>query len=86
MKSDLGFTQFRVSAWVAEAGVFDSNPFSLGKPARFDVRLPHKSTNWEALLDGQLASTQRTGLGETRQRLSANFLGSATLGQRELLP
>jgi hypothetical protein len=56
----------------------------LGKSARFDLRLPHKSTRWEGLLDGVPASTGRTGLGDPRLRLSVNFLGAPALGPREL--
>jgi hypothetical protein len=56
----------------------------LGKSARFDLRLPHKSTRWKGLLDGVTASTGRTGLGDPRLRLSINFLGAPALGLQEL--
>jgi hypothetical protein len=56
----------------------------LGKSARFDLRLPHKSTRWKGLLDGVPATTGRTGLGDPRLRLSINFLGAPALGPREL--
>jgi hypothetical protein len=56
----------------------------LGKSARFDVRVPHKSTRWTGLLDGVPASTGRTGLGDPRLRLSVNFLGAPALGPQEL--
>ena len=56
----------------------------LGKSARFDLRLPHKSTRWKGLLDGVPASTGRTGLGDPIVRLSVNFFGAPALGRREL--
>jgi hypothetical protein len=56
----------------------------LSKLARFDVRLPHMSTRWEGLLNGEPASTGRTGLGDPRLRLSINFLGPPALGPQEL--
>jgi hypothetical protein len=56
----------------------------LGKSARFDLRLPHKSTRWKGLLEGVPASTGRTGLGDPRLRLSINFLGAPALDPQEL--
>jgi hypothetical protein len=56
----------------------------LGKSARFDLRLPHKSTRWKGLLGGVPASTGRTGLGDPIVRLSVNFFGAPALGPREL--
>ena len=56
----------------------------LGKSARFDLRLPHKSTRWKGLLNGVPASTGRTGLGDPIVRLSVNFFGAPALGPREL--
>jgi hypothetical protein len=56
----------------------------LGKSARFDVPVPHKSTCWTGLLDGVPASTGRTGLEDPRLRLSVNLLGAPALGPQEL--
>jgi hypothetical protein len=56
----------------------------LGKSARFDVRIPHKTTRWKGLLDGVPTSTGRTGVGDPRLRLSVNFLGAPALGPKEL--
>jgi hypothetical protein len=54
-----------------------------GQSARFDVRLPLQDARWEGLLRGEPASTQRTGLGDPRVRLSVNFLGAPALRDKE---
>ena len=56
-----------------------------GKTARFDVRLPIKTTRWDGLLDGSPASTSRDGLADPRFRLSVNLVGAPALAPPEFL-
>lgn len=55
----------------------------LGQTARFDIRLPHKHSHWEGLLDGVPRTVDRTGPADPRLRLSVNFLGSPALSGSE---
>jgi hypothetical protein len=51
----------------------------MGKTARFDVRLPLQSAEWEGLLDGDPAMVRREGMGDPRFRLSVNVIGAPAL-------
>ena len=46
-----------------------------GKTGRFDVALPYSVGRWEGLLQGQPASTRRSGFGDPRFRFAVNVLG-----------
>jgi len=54
-----------------------------GQSARIDVRVPFMDARWEGLLAGEPASTERTGFGDPRLRLSVNFLGAPALKGKE---
>lgn len=55
----------------------------LGQSARIDVRLPHQHARWRGLLDKELRTVERTGLGDPRIRLSVNLLGAPALRGKE---
>ncbi len=54
-----------------------------GNSARVDVLLPYSDARWEGVLNGQAASTERSGFGDPRVRLSVNFLGAPALSGKE---
>ena len=54
-----------------------------GKSARVDVVLPYLDARWEGMLNGLAASTERSGFGDPRVRLSVNFLGAPALSGKE---
>lgn len=56
-----------------------------GQTARVDIRLPHKHSRWEGLLDGVPRTVDRRGPADPRLRLSVNFLGSPALRGDEFL-
>jgi hypothetical protein len=47
-----------------------------GKSARIDVLVPYSIGRWEGLLEGQPASTRRSGFNDPRVRFAVNVLGS----------
>jgi len=47
-----------------------------GKSGRIDVLLPYAVGRWEGLLEGQPASTRRSGFADPKLRFSVNLLGS----------
>jgi hypothetical protein len=47
-----------------------------GKTGRFDVLLPYSIGRWEGLLEGQPASTRRSGFKDPKFRFAVNLLGS----------
>jgi len=47
-----------------------------GKPGRVDVMLPYTVGRWEGLLEGQPASTRRSGFNDPRIRFAVNLVGS----------
>jgi hypothetical protein len=60
--------------------------FSLfGREAKLDVVVPFAYGIWEGLVNGEPASTERTGFGDPMVRLSVNFLGAPALSGREFL-
>lgn len=54
-----------------------------GMSGKLDVIVPFAAGDWSGLLDGQAASTSRTGFGDPRVRLSVNFLGAPALRSQE---
>jgi len=55
-------------------------PFNaFGKLARFDTLLPYQTGRWEGLLQGNPASTERSGLGDPQFRLSLNIAGTPAM-------
>ena len=73
-----------VTAEIKSAVVSYLHAFDLlGTSARVDLRLPYSDARWEGLLDGQAASTERSGLGDPRVRLSVNFLGAPALSGKD---
>ena len=46
-----------------------------GKSGRIDVLAPYSIGRWEGLLEGQPASTRRSGLNDPRIRFAVNLLG-----------
>lgn len=68
----------RVASFVHSFGLFE-------RSARVDVLVPHASSKWEGLLDGQPASTQRTGFADPRVRLSVNLVGAPSLAGPEFM-
>ncbi len=56
--------------------------FSLaGKALRFDAFVPWHSGEWKGTLRGNLDSTERQGLGDSRFRLSVNLLDTQNLNE-----
>ncbi len=47
-----------------------------GNSARIDVLLPYSVGRWEGLLEGEPASTRRSGFNDPKVRLAVNLLGS----------
>jgi Putative MetA-pathway of phenol degradation len=47
-----------------------------GKSGRFDLLLPYSAGRWEGLLEGQPASTRRSGFADPKFRFAVNLLGS----------
>jgi hypothetical protein len=47
-----------------------------GKSGRIDVTVPYSVGRWAGLLEGQPASTRRSGFGDPRFRFAVNVLGS----------
>ena len=47
-----------------------------GKSGRIDVLAPYSIGRWEGLLEGEPASTRRSGLNDPRIRFAVNLLGS----------
>jgi hypothetical protein len=56
-----------------------------GREAKLDVVVPFAYGFWEGLVNGEPASTERTGFGDPMARLSVNFLGSPALSGRDFL-
>lgn len=54
-----------------------------GKSARFDMNLPYAAGRWEGFVDGELVSTERTGLGDPQVRLSLLLAGAPALTPTE---
>ena len=60
--------------------------FSLfGRLAKLDMAVPFSHGYWEGLLEGQPASTTRTGFGDPAVRLGVNLIGTPALYGREFL-
>jgi hypothetical protein len=47
-----------------------------GKSGRIDVTIPYSIGRWAGLLEGQPASTRRSGFNDPRMRFAVNVLGS----------
>lgn len=47
-----------------------------GKSGRIDITVPYSNGRWEGLLEGQPASTRRSGFNDPRVRFAVNLLGS----------
>jgi len=47
-----------------------------GKSGRIDLMIPYSTGRWEGLLEGQPASTRRSGFNDPRVRFAVNLLGS----------
>ena len=47
-----------------------------GKSGRVDVLLPYSNGRWEGLLEGEPASTRRSGFNDPRVRFAVNLYGS----------
>jgi hypothetical protein len=47
-----------------------------GKSGRIDVLVPYTNGRWEGLLEGEPASTRRSGFNDPRIRFAVNLLGS----------
>lgn len=56
-----------------------------GREAKLDVVVPFGNGIWEGLVNGEPASTERTGFGDPMARLSVNFLGAPALSGRDFL-
>lgn len=54
-----------------------------GMSGKLDVIVPSAAGDWSGLLEGQAASTSRTGFGDPRFRLSVNFYGAPALRASE---
>lgn len=54
-----------------------------GMSGKLDVIVPFAAGDWSGLLEGQAASTARTGFGDPRIRLSVNFYGAPALRANE---
>jgi hypothetical protein len=54
-----------------------------GKSAKFDVILPYSSFSAQALLGGQPAAREMSGLGDPRFRFSINLFGAPALSVKE---
>jgi hypothetical protein len=54
-----------------------------GLSGKLDVIVPFAAGDWSGLLQGQAASTSRTGFGDPRFRLSVNFYGAPALRASE---
>jgi hypothetical protein len=76
---------------IANAG-FNSNAGALayvrsfdlgGQSAKFDVIVPASSFSARALVDGQPAERQMSGLGDPRFRLSVNLFGAPALSAKD---
>ncbi len=65
-----------VGAYVRAIDVF-------GLSGKLGVVVPFAAGDWSGLLEGQAASTSRTGFGDPRIRLSVNFLGAPALSASE---
>lgn len=65
-----------IAAYVRTFGLF-------GKSARFDVRVPYISGNWEGLLEGVFTQVERDGFGDPRFRLSMLLYGGPALSPQE---
>ena len=50
-----------------------------GKSGRVDITLPYSIGRWEGLLQGQPASTRRSGFNDPRMRFAVNLYGSPAL-------
>jgi hypothetical protein len=55
----------------------------LGQSAKFDVILPESSFSAQALVNGQPAERQMSGLGDPRFRLSVNLFGAPALSAKD---
>lgn len=47
-----------------------------GKSGRIDVTLPYSNGRWSGLLEGEAASTRRSGFNDPRIRFAVNLMGS----------
>jgi len=47
-----------------------------GKSGRIDFLIPYSTGRWEGLLEGQPASTRRSGFNDPRVRFAVNLMGS----------
>lgn len=54
-----------------------------GRSARVDVLVPYSIGEWTGRLEGEPASTERSGLGDPRIRLSVNLTGAPPLKGEE---
>ena len=54
-----------------------------GRAAKVDVSVPYSWGTWRGLLEGEAASTSRTGFGDPRFRLTVNFIGAPALEAAE---
>ncbi len=61
------------------------HPFRIGKKfARVDLLIPFSNARWGGLLEGEAASTERTGFIDPIVRMSYHFLGPPALNLKEL--
>ncbi len=66
-----------VAAYVRTLGVF-------GASAKFAAILPYAWGHWQGLLNGDYASTSRSGFADPRLQLSVNFLGAPAIKMSEM--
>jgi hypothetical protein len=56
-----------------------------GKSGRIDVLVPYSNGRWEGMLEGEPASTRRSGFNDPRVRFAVNLLGSPAQRGAEFL-
>jgi len=55
----------------------------LGKSGRVDIVVPYSVGRWEGLLEGEPASTRRSGFNDPRVRFAVNLIGSPAQNMAE---
>ena len=66
-----------VAAYVRTLGFF-------GASAKFAAIVPYAWGHWHGFLDGEYATTSRTGFADPRLQLSVNFLGAPAIKMSEM--
>ncbi|RLB51995.1 MAG: transporter [Deltaproteobacteria bacterium] len=56
-----------------------------GRTARIDVKLPFQSGDWNGRVNGQPASTSRTGMADPELRFSVNLIGAPAMRLKEFM-